>query len=277
MKVVKTNLPVNYITVKATKSRIDKGLLAIPVSLLNIFPNKKGKILVSDSNDEYKEKNFTPYQSSSRECRIGGMKQFYKQNHIQAGEEIVIIKRDANKFQFFKEKDFAYKIIAHLTDFENEERGNVAEETLRKIVEITSTSKKELLQYQFVKQSSQKTPNRQRKTISKQTVKESVPASMRRILLEMYKGKCQISNFTFLMKNGKPYFEIHHIHPDLGNHFKNLLVVSPNIHTQFTYAPLKQEFDKDGWLRSVSFNGLQHPVFQIIDNIPLEFFKQIHT
>jgi len=78
------------------------------------------------------------------------------------------------------------------------------------------------------------------------------------------------------MKNNKPYFEIHHINPLKGNHFKNLIVVCPNVHAQFTYAKLEQVFDNDGWLRKVKFNENMYPVYQIIDYLPNYFEKEVH-
>lgn len=81
----------------------------------------------------------------------------------------------------------------------------------------------------------------------KQTkAKEKVPLSIRKILLELYKGKCQVTGFTFLMKNGQPYFEIHPLDAEKGNHPKNLLVVSPNTHAQFTFAHCEEYFDSEG-------------------------------
>ena len=64
--------------------------------------------------------------------------------------------------------------------------------------------------------------------------RESVPASLRAILARLYKGQCQISGFSFLKRDGEPYFEVHHIDPLLGHHAKNVLVVCPNVHAQFT-------------------------------------------
>jgi hypothetical protein len=41
MNKVRSELPLSYITVKTTKSRIDKGLLAIPASLVHLFSKVK--------------------------------------------------------------------------------------------------------------------------------------------------------------------------------------------------------------------------------------------
>jgi predicted HNH restriction endonuclease len=106
--------------------------------------------------------------------------------------------------------------------------------------------------------------------------KEGVPATIRKILTEIYNGKCQITQFGFLMKTGKPYFEIHHINPYLGNHFKNLLVVCPNIHAIFTHTHVEEYFDEEDWLRRVKFNNEEYNVIHIIDKIPKKFEKEIH-
>jgi len=108
-------------------------------------------------------------------------------------------------------------------------------------------------------------------------VKENVPASLRKILELIYQGRCQFPNFTFVQRNGKPYFEIHHIKPGYGNHCKNLLVVSPNIHAMFTHACCVEYFDDDGWLRKVRFNSEEFNVYQAIDNFRDKYFiKDVH-
>lgn len=118
---------------------------------------------------------------------------------------------------------------------------------------------------------------RRQKIVKPREAKEGVPLSVRKLLTEIYDGKCQITGFGFLMKNGKPYFEIHHIKPELGNHIKNILVISPNIHAQFTYAFVKESFDSDGWLRRVKFNDKTFVVKHIIDEIPKKFEKEVHS
>ena len=95
-------------------------------------------------------------------------------------------------------------------------------------------------------------------------------------MLEVYQGRCQISNFTFLTKAGVPFFEIHHINRKEGHHLKNLLVVSPNVHAEFTYANVGHFFDKEGWLRKVKFNEEEFFVRQAIDFVTKEYYKEIH-
>lgn len=106
MKKVKSDLPLNYITIKVTKSRINKGLLAIPVSLIDLFPKKSNKIFLVNEYGKVETKSFTQYNSSSRECRIGGLRSFYDNYKIIDGEELVIQLIDDNKFRIIPEKYF---------------------------------------------------------------------------------------------------------------------------------------------------------------------------
>ncbi|MCL2131068.1 MAG: HNH endonuclease [Lentimicrobiaceae bacterium] len=276
MEKIKTDIPLNYITIKTTKSRIDKGLLAIPVSLIEIFPKSADKIYLIDENGKEEKKSFTPYNSSSRECRIGGLKNFYEKYEIFNGDELVIQLLDDKKYMIIPEKIFGTTLMAKLHEFEKIDNEKLLDEKLSSISKFANLSKKDILKNEFIRLSSNEV--KKRKTITKQkiTTKENVPFALRKILLNLYEGKCQVSNFTFLMKNGLPYFELHHIDALKGNHLKNLIVVSPNVHAQFTYANLEQKFDNDGWLREVKFNDNLFKVSQIIDKLPKYFEKEVH-
>lgn len=106
--------------------------------------------------------------------------------------------------------------------------------------------------------------------------KRAIRASVRKLLTEIYHGNCQISGFGFLTKTGKPYFEIHHLKVDYGDHLKNVLVVCPNVHAQFTHALVEEQYDEEGWLRIVAFNGKEFNVNQAIDKAKKEIRKEIH-
>lgn len=276
MKKEKTNIPLSYSTVRTTKSRINKGLLAIPVSLLDLFPQKKSKIFIIDEDGNEDIKSFTPYNSSSRECRIGGMKEFYEKYSIYENDEIVIQKIDDDKFKLLPEKLFKNKILRYLSEFEKSKNDLEANQKINDITKLTNISTNEFFRNEFVKLSDLDLPKRGTNERNKTKVRENVPLPMRKILLSLYKGKCQITQFTFLKRDGNPYFEIHHIDPKIGNHFKNLLVVSPNTHAQFTYSKIEQKFDNDGWLREVKFNNESFSVFQIINDLPEHFEKEVH-
>lgn len=277
MKTAKSKVPFNYRTIRVTQSRIDKGLLAIPVSLIDYFPQKRGKIYVAFGDEEEgNEKNFTPYTSSSRECRIGGMRDFYEKFQIKDNEELVIQMIDECKYRIFKESQFQISIAQaeKRLDRANDERD--ADLMIRRLSSITNFDFNTVMYSEFFRLSQKGIETRKYKKPTTISTKENVPAAIRKILAEIYKGKCQISNFGFLMKNGKPHFELHHIKADLGHHLKNLLVVSPNVHAQFTYARVEEYFDEQGWLRRVKFNGRAYPVRHIIDDLPQGFEKETH-
>jgi len=54
-----SDLPLNYATIKVTKSRLDKGLMSIPTSLIDKFNKNINKICVIDENDKEYLKSFT--------------------------------------------------------------------------------------------------------------------------------------------------------------------------------------------------------------------------
>lgn len=271
-----SNLPFNYTCIKIAQSRIDKKLLAIPASLSDKFSQNVNRICVLDENNIESFKSFTPYKSTSRECRIGGMGEFYKKFKIKADDEIVIIFYAKDKIKILPERYFLELIMQDLKTLETSDSSIEFEKTLSRLSKNINMDKIQILKNQFVFNARQIVKVRERKNITNLQKRENVPLNMRNILLNLYGGKCQISGWTFQMKNHKPYFEIHHIDATKGNHFKNLLVVCPNIHAQFTYANLRQVFDDEGWLREVYFNEERHEVFQIIDSIKQDFTKETY-
>ena len=101
----KSDINYNYSTIKVTKSRIEKGLLAIPASLVDKFPEGKKEInIYLDNSSKPLQKSFTPYKSSSRECRIGGMKDFFIKHNIKSEDEIVVEFFDTNKRKILPSK-----------------------------------------------------------------------------------------------------------------------------------------------------------------------------
>lgn len=277
MQKTASKIPFNYKTIKITQSRLNKGLLAIPVSLIDYFPKQKGKIHIAIGvGDRINAKTFTPYTSSSRECRIGGMRDFYEKFNLKDGDEIVVQVLDTNKYRILTEKQFETIIRGIEKEFDESENEDVASTKLAAISKIVNITPKETLWSEYSRLTTMEVKERRQKIVTAREIRESAPSSIRKLLIEIYDGKCQITSFGFLMKNGKPYFEIHHIKPELGNHIKNILVVSPNIHAQFTYAFVEENFDNDGWLRRVKFNDKNFAVNHIIDKIPKKFEKEVH-
>jgi len=282
MEKIKSEIGFNYETIKITKSRIDKGLLAIPVSLLDFFPKEKTDIFILfDNEDIPSKKHFTPYSSSSRECRIGGLSNWFIKNNFQDKDEIVvqILDKEEKIYRLIKENQFITtinQIQNNLENLENEEEVITELENLSKKVNV---DKRELIVNEFLKLENKPTEIRKIHILNVSQKKESVPTYLKTILYEIYNGKCQLTGFTFLQKNGRYFSEIHHINPEQGNHIKNLLIVSANIHRQFTYSNFEQSFDENGWLRKVNFvdDSREYNVNQMIDKFnKKEFIKNIH-
>ncbi len=249
MQKVKSEIGYSYVTINITRSRINKGLLAIPVSLLDRFPKEKRKITIFFDDEEIPSmKSFSPYNSSSQECRINGLASWFIKNKIQDQDEIVIQFLDENEgiYRLIKETKFIEQIKALETKIVCTKKDDDLEKCFEDLALKVNQSKKEVAIVEFLRLNNEMMKERAYKKSNAFLIKENVPSSLRKILELIYQGKCQISNFTFVQRNGKPYFEIHHIKPDYGNHFKNLLVVSPNIHAMFTHANYEEYFDSDG-------------------------------
>ena len=223
MQKVKSDIGYRYIAINITRSRINKGLLAIPVSLLDRFPKEKRKITIFfDDEEKPSMKNFTPYNIRSKECRINGLAYWFVKNKIQDKDEIVIQFLDENKgvYRFIKETKF----IEQIKILENKIISIKKDEDLERYFDDLSLkvnqSKKEVAIVEFLRLNNEVMKKRAYKKSNTYFVKENVPAPLRKILELIYQGKCQVSSFTFAQRNGDPYFEIHHIKNDFGNHFK---------------------------------------------------------
>lgn len=277
VELIESAIDYDYVTIGLTKSRINKGLLAIPVSITENFPKKKTKVHVFfDDSDFPIERNFTPYESSSRECRIGGMREFYEKNNMKGGDEIVIQILGENRYRILSEHKFKLLVNMYQNEFDDSENEQRAEEKIKSLAIITNTDKKTVIGSEFLRLSRKAIEPRKYREQRSGRDKETVSHSVRQLLGEVYECKCQLTDFTFLMKNVKPYFEIHHIRPDSGHHLKNLLVVSPNVHAQFEYANVEEHYDEEDWLRKVKFNEKKFTVKQFIDKIKMKFSKEVH-
>jgi hypothetical protein len=222
-------------------------------------------------------RTFTPYSSSSGECRIGGMRPFYEHYRLADGDEIVVQFLADGKYRFMTEGQYAAIVKRVETEFDGARNEDAAAKKLSLLSGITCSSPTETLWSEYFRLSKAKLSSRKRTEPRSKQQKENAPPSLRRLLTDIYCGKCQVTGFGFLQKSGKPYFEIHHIRPELGNHLKNVLVVSPNTHAQFSYAFVEVSCDDDGWLRRVKFNDTEFRVTQVIDRIPVRYEKEVHS
>lgn len=242
----------SYMTIKMTPSRIDKGLIAIPVPLAKWFPERSGTIAVYlDDSPELQTKTFSSYESNTRECRIGGVADWFRKNGITSGDEVVI--------QVIDEEDFVYRLIPEKRFiietqrlqqlFDSSESEREALDNFTTLACWTHTDKQEVVLGEF-KRLVDTMPTRDREYAKKRwsRAKERVPASLRTLLENIYKGHCQVCAFGFLKRDNKPYFETHHLNPLGGHHPKNVVVVCGNCHNQFEYANVHHDFNRDGWL-----------------------------
>src|SRR3972149_6244900 len=201
MKTIKSKIPFNYKTIKTTQSRIDKGLLAIPVSLIDYFPKNKTKVYIAFGPSlKRSPKNFTPFTSSSRECRIGGMKKFYENFQIKDGDELVVQILDNDTYRIFTERQFeeSVKTVEEALDKAKDE--NEAGYRLKKISEVTNSDFRETVFNEYFRLSKSEFEKRKHNKPWIGMRKEGIPATIRKILKEIYGGKCQITQFSFLMR-----------------------------------------------------------------------------
>jgi len=276
----KSQINYSYMTIKMTPSRIDKGLIAIPVPLAKWFPDRSGTIAVYlDDSPDLQTKTFSSYESSTRECRIGGVAGWFRKNSIRSGDEVVIQVIDKENFVYrlIPEKRFIVETQRLQQRFDSSESEEEASGKIMMLAEWIQLDKDQVALNEF-KRLIDIVPIEDREyTRSRLSrARERVPVSLRTLLEHIYKGHCQVCHFWFLKRDNKPYFETHHLSPRGGHHPKNVIVVCGNCHNQFEYTNVHHDFGMDGWLTGVSFNENTHPVNQVALNMKLEdSFKEL--
>ncbi len=268
MRSLGLKMPADYITVKVTPGRISKGLLSIPVSLRDIFPRKRQNISVLfDSSTRIFEKPFSPYESSTRECRIYGLSRWYQRHRAMGGERVVITVVDRASFVYrLCFEDFYLLRASGLEEsFLSSKSEKQADAGLRKISEWTGFRKIQVALREFEEIAKDKGYESRRRILERAGLtREKIPHSVKTLIGEVYKGHCQVCDFTFLKKDRRPYFEIHHLERERGHRLKNLLSVCPNCHRQFEYADVRLWHNSQQWLVRVKFNDRVHEVNQIL-------------
>ena len=85
-------------TIRATASRIEKGLLAVPQRFRDWFPREKGPIQVAfDDEEDTKAITFHPYDPVAKENRIFGLGQWISKRGIRDGDVISITIEDTDR------------------------------------------------------------------------------------------------------------------------------------------------------------------------------------
>jgi hypothetical protein len=258
----------SYATVRLTQSRIDKGLIAIPVSLAGWFPSRNANIEIHLNDSPISQtKRYSSYSSSTKECRIGGVKQWFEENNLTSGDEVVIQLIDKKNlvYRLIPEKKFVTATQLLQASLDNSVSEVDASEKIVRISEWTNVDKDKvaLNEYQRLIATSVSV-ERGRTTRKASRLRESTPPSLRTLLGRLYQGHCQVCDFWFLKKNDEPYFEVHHLDAGGAHHPKNLVVVCGNCHNQFEHADVVSEFNEDQWLIGVCFNKTPYQVNQIV-------------
>lgn len=270
----KSQINYDYMTIKITQSRIEKGLIAIPVSLTKWFPKHSGTIHVYlDDSPVLQSKAYSSYDSSTRECRIGSMREWFEKNKIISGDEIVIQVADKENFiyRLIFEKEFIAKTQELQNSLDNSENEQNASEKIKTLAQWALVDKEKVVLNEY-KRLIDTMPMRDRAYANKHLsrARERVPAFLRTILEDIYKGRCQVCDFWFFKRDNKPYFETHHLDPQQGHYPKNVVVVCGNCHNQFEHVNVQHQFNNDRWLIKVLFNERLYSVNQLVLKIKLE-------
>lgn len=276
----KSRVTYSYATIKITQSRIDKGLIAIPMALAGWLPDHNESIQVYLGNSPVSQtKSYSSYTSSTRECRIGGVREWFQQNNIKSGDEIVIqlIDKDRFIYRLIPERNFVLKTQELQHSFDESETEQEASGTITTLAEWTRLNRNNVVLTEYYRLVNT-LPSEERQYIKRSVsrARESLPANLRTLLEDIYKGHCQVCDFWFIKRDKEPYFEVHHLDPGKGHHPKNMLVVCGNCHNQFEHANVKQEFNDEWWLVRVSFNERIYPVKQALLITSIEpIFKEL--
>jgi HNH endonuclease len=254
-------------TVRASASRLDKGLFAIPRKFKDWFPDEKGQILVMfDEGDTPKALTFHPYDATAKESRIFGLHSWYAKRGVRQGDLITLTLEDRGQRLYRmaldryllarQEQTARQKLREASTDSE-------AEQQLTILWKVTKGRPREIAERELL-QIAKQSARQPRPTILPVPAerREGVPPGIRILLRELHEGKCQICSFTFEKRNGEPYFEIHHLEPKVGHHPTNLLVVCPNCHAQLEHAAVSDFKWAGHWLIGLAVNGKRLSVRQ---------------
>jgi 5-methylcytosine-specific restriction endonuclease McrA len=254
-------------TIRASASRLEKGLLAIPQKFKEWFPSDRGQIqVVFDDGEKIRALTFHPYDPTVKENRIFGLGHWFNKRGVREGDLISITVEDLSRRlyrialdRFVREREehkARLNLQAARTDSE-------AEQELSTLSRLTRKRPRELAQRELLR-IAQDSPRRPRPRVLPGATErhEGVPSGIRVLLRELHDGRCQLCSFTFEKQNGEPYFEIQHLDPEVGHHPSNLLVLCPNCHAQFEHATVTDFRWAGDWLVGVVINGKRFPVRQ---------------
>jgi 5-methylcytosine-specific restriction endonuclease McrA len=253
--------------VRASASRLDKGLFAIPQKFKVWFPDEKGQIhVVFDDGDVPRTLTFHPYDATTKESRIFGLRNWYSKRGVRQGDLISVTLEDRDRRLYrialeryiLERQELLARQRLQLASTDAE-----AGQQLTILSRVTKTRPREVAQRELL-QIAQQSARQSRPTVLPAVAerREGVPPGTRILLRELHEGKCQMCSFTFEKRNGEPYFEIHHLDPKVGHHPTNLLVVCPNCHAQLEHATVSDFRWAGQWIVGLAINGKRLSVRQ---------------
>jgi 5-methylcytosine-specific restriction endonuclease McrA len=245
-----------------TKSRLEKGLLAISRKFRHLFPPPEQRLTVFFDDEVVPQlKPSMPYESTTRECRIYNLRKWFQKHRLKVGDWVeVIVKATGYQLIFRKRTEEEARYRQELQGAATEEQ---ATEALHKLAQTQRCSARRAAIKE--RECLARQPwERKRVTVAPRERYEGVSASLRALLKAIYEGRCQICEFTFQKRNGEPYFEVHHIDPDDGHQPQNLLVLCANCHAQMEHAEVRVKRDENGWVVAVIVNGEEKTVHQAL-------------
>lgn len=217
-------------TIRASTSRLEKGLLAIPQKFRDWFPREQGQIrVVFDDEERAKALTFHPHDSTVKENRIFGLGHWFSKRSVREGDLISITLEDPDRRlyrialdRFVREQQeqrARQKLRTARTDSE-------AKQELSTLSRLTRKRPREMAQEELLR-IAQESPRQPRPRVLPGAAErhKGVPPAIRVLLRESHDGKCQLCSFIFEKQNGEPYFEIHHLDAGIGHHPTNLLVL----------------------------------------------------
>jgi len=272
----------SYATIRLTQSRIDKGLIALPIALAKWFPDHNAHIQVYLGDSAIAQpKRYSCGSGSTKECRIGGVSQWFEDNGLTSGDEIVVqvVDKENSIYRLIAERRFLAATQELQSSFDNATDEQEATEKLVRLAEWTHTQKDGVVLNEYRRLVATSAPVGRRSPRRRESrFRERTPAHLRRLLAQLYRGRCQVCDFGFLKRTNEPYFEIHHLDATAGHHPKNLVVVCGNCHNQFEHADVEPEFNDQQWLIRVRFNRIAYQVKQLVLTTPmLGSYKELYV
>ncbi len=271
----------SYAAVHITQSRIRKGLIALPRSLLHLFPKNDAVIQVYLGDaDRPQPKKYSHFAGTTKESRIGGMARWFEEGGIGDRDELVIqlLDRERLIYRVSARREFIETVKRHQRGLERARTVAEARSHVSSLRRWVKPERGTVALSEFDRLAMQSSAG-QRGLVSRPAhgTRESVPPPLRALLEEVYGGHCQVCDFTFLKQDKTPYFETHHLFAARGHHPKNVVVSCANCHRQFEYAATELQMDEQTWLTAVTFNTIRHSVFQAVLRAQLRPpIRQVH-